>query len=346
MKPAAFLLWWLSAQALVAADEVAASDAQWGPVTVAREVIRPGEKKKFSFLGERTFEGSFIDFAVFVAHGTSPGPSLCVTSAIHGDEVNSVEIARRSFANVDAKTLAGTLIVLPAINASGFRTMNRYMPDRRDLNRYFPGSPNGSVAAILADAVFRGIVRRGCTHLVDLHTGSNLRTNLPQIRVDTSAANALAMAHGFGVGIIVSGEGPAGSLRREAMRVGIPAIIFEAGPPFVFLEQQIERGTRGVHNVMVHLGMLVSAEPPEHAQTLGKSFWVRVPRGQGGIYLPAVTLGAVVTKGQLMATVTDPMTDVAHEIRAQQPGVVVGMALPQVVLSGYGLFHVGDVMNP
>ena len=237
---------------IASANAFAAVAAEWGPIQIGSETINPAEKKKFTFTGERTFEGSFIDFAVFAARGAHPGPTLCVTSAIHGDEINSTEIARRVFAGVDASALSGTLIVLPAINASGFRTMTRYMPDRRDLNRYFPGDANGSVASIVAATVFTGVIRQ-CTQLIDLHTASNLRTNLPQLRVDTSVPAALDLARHFGVGIIVAGAGPPGSLRREAMRVGIPAIIYEAGPPLIFVVDEIEKGTRGVRNVMAHL---------------------------------------------------------------------------------------------
>jgi predicted deacylase len=320
------------------AQSVSAGD--WGAVDIAKERLAPGERKKFTFVGERTFEGSFIDFAVFAARGIRSGPTLCVTSAIHGDEVNSVEIARRAFASVEAKDLSGTLVVLPAINSSGFRTANRYLPDRRDLNRFFPGNPNGSVASILADAVFAGVIK-DCSYLIDLHTGSNFRTNVPQIRVDVDEPEALELARSFGVGIIIPGAGPSGSLRREAMRVGVPSIIYEAGPPYIFRESEIARGTEGIRNVMSHLGMISQNEKPPRARMLGKSRWIRVPRGQGGIYLSRVELGDDVEKGQLLATVTDPVTDKVNEIRAEEAGVVVGLALPQVVLSGSGLVHVG-----
>jgi predicted deacylase len=333
----------LAACVFVMSTNVAAIAADWGPVTIARQTIEPGEKKKFTFIDRRTFEGGFIDFGVFAARGSKPGPMLCITSGIHGDEINSTEIARRSFAEVDPKALSGTLVVLPAINASGFRTMNRYMPDRRDLNRAFPGSPNGSVAAIVADAVFSGVIRGGCTHLIDLHTGSNYRTNMPQIRADAASAETMEMARRFGVGVIVSSAGPKGSLRREAMRVGIPAIIYEAGPPYVFVEPEIVRGAQGIRNVMAYLGMLESKETPPQAHILRDSRWIRVPRGKGGIYLPVVKLGDSVTPGQLLATVTDPISDVSYEIRSESPGVIVGMALPQVVLSGYGLLHIGEL---
>jgi predicted deacylase len=271
-----------------------------------------------------------------------PGPTLCLTSAIHGDEVNSVEIARRVFAGVDARTMAGMLVVLPAVNSYGFRTKGRNMPDRRDLNRAFPGNLNGSVASIVAAEVF-GRVITGCGYLIDLHTGSNLRTNLPQVRVDTGNAKAVQLATHFGVGIVVAGEGPDGSLRREAVKAGIPAIIYEAGPPYVFVEPEIARGTQGVRNVMTYLGMTPGPPDTAPAQWLERSRWLRVPHRQGGIYLPTVSVGDAVEAGQLVATVTDPVADQVHEIRANEDGVVIGMSLPQVVLSGSALIHVGIV---
>jgi predicted deacylase len=316
--------------------------ADWGAVEIANERIAPGELRRFTYHGERSFEGSFVDFPVFVARGVQPGPTLCVTSGIHGDEVNSVEIARRVFAEVEPSELSGTLVVLPSVNTLGFRTRQRNMVDRRDLNRAFPGSANGSVASIVAHTVFDGVIL-GCSHLIDLHTGSNLRTNYPQVRADDSNPRALELAHWFGVGLIITGPGPNGSIRREATLRGIPAITYEAGPPYVFLESEIERGVEGVRNVMARLAM-TSAPPSESvSKVLVRSRWLRVPRGWGGIYLPRVRLGDSVSEGQLLATIADPVTDQVHELRADIGGLVIGMSLPQVVLSGSALFHIGEV---
>jgi predicted deacylase len=315
---------------------------EWTTLEILGQRIAPGDKGKFAFSTERTFEGAFLDIPVFAAHGGTPGLTLCVTSGIHGDEINSVEIARRAFAAVDAKRLKGTLIVLPVINASGFRTMQRYMPDRRDLNRAFPGSTRGSVAAIVAGAVFENVVKR-CDRLVDLHTGSNYRTNMAQIRVDVKDAHAFELAKHFGSGIIVAGAGPNGSLRREATKAGVPAIIYESGPPYVFVEKEIETGVEGLLNVLDFLEMYEGGREVRHCEVLTRSTWVRVPRGKGGIYLPSVRLGDRVGKGDLLATVTDPLTDEAYRIVSDVDGLVVGGALPQVVLSGYGLFHIGQV---
>ena len=316
--------------------------AQWGPIDMQSAVVEPGAKQKSYFSTERSFEGVFLDTALWTARGALTGPTLCIVSGIHGDEINSVEIARRSFHQVDPKRLKGTLIVVPVANALGFRTMNRYMIDRRDLNRAFPGSVDGSVTSIVANTLFERVIQR-CNYLIDLHTGSNFRTNVAQIRVDMAHPRSLALAENFGVGVIVGGAGPRGSLRREAVDAGAAAIIYEAGPPYVFLENEIALGTRGVFNVMSFLDMYETAGEHAKSKKVVRSSWIRVPKGQGGIFLTSVKLGAEVKPGDLLGTVTDPLTDVTHEIRASGAGVVIGAALPQVVLSGYGVFHIGQI---
>jgi uncharacterized protein len=316
--------------------------ADWGTLEIAHERIAPGEQRRFTYEGKRSFEGSFVDFPVFVARGVQPGPTLCVTSGIHGDEVNSVEIARRVFAGVEPAELSGTLVVLPSVNTLGFRTRQRNMVDRRDLNRAFPGNANGSVASIVAHTVFNGVIL-GCDYLIDLHTGSNLRTNYPQVRADQNNPRAMELAHWFGVGLIITGPGPNGSIRREATQRGIPSIVYEAGPPYVFLEAEIERGVEGVRNVMSRLAMTAAPPSESVSKVLVRSRWMRVPRGWGGIYLPRVGVGDTVSKGQLLATIADPVTDEVRELRANMGGVVIGMSLAQVVISGSALFHIGEI---
>jgi predicted deacylase len=316
--------------------------AAWGPIDLKSVVVAPGTKQKGRFQERATFEGSFLDSALWAARGAAPGPTLCVVAAIHGDEINSFEIARRSFHRIDPALLKGTMIVVPEANAAGFRNRNRYIMDRRDLNRAFPGSRRGSDTSLVASILFERVIRN-CNYLVDLHTGSNFRSNIAQIRVDMKNAQALALAENFGVGVIIGGAGPRGSLRRAAVEAGVPAIIYEAGPPYVFLEREIELGMQGVLNVMDYLGMYESGVPRARPKKLLSSSWVRVPPGQGGVFLTEVTLGDAVKEGQLLGTVADPVTDEVHEIRASRSGVVIGAALPQVVLSGYGVFHVGEI---
>lgn len=318
-----------------------AETADWGAVEVWGNSVEPGTRRRFPAVDPRGFEASFLNMPVFIARGAKPGPTLCVTAAIHGDETNSVEIARRVFAGVDPATLAGMLYTLPMVNADGFRSRNRQVTDGRDLNRSFPGNANGSVASLLAHFVFTELAAH-CDAVVDLHTGSNLRSNYPQVRVDLESEASTELAKRFGVGLVLGGSGPEGSLRGEMLRAGIPAIIYEGGGPLLFQEEEIVRGVEGVRNVMHYLGMAEVpnyevAEPTLYQRTR----WLRVPRGQGGFFFPELPLGATVEKGTRMGFVVDPVTDEEHAIISNHAGIIIGMSLPQPVLSGNPLFHLG-----
>lgn len=313
----------------------------WGPLELLERTIPPGEKLKFSYTRSQTFEGAFLDTVVFAARGSRPGPTLCLTALVHGDERNGFEVARKVFADTDAKQLAGTLLALPAVNMNGFRTGSRYMPDRRDLNREFPGSATGSNSSIIAGILHRTATQY-CDALIDLHTGSFDRANLPQIRVDLAHPRALELAKSFGAPVVLGGEGPRGSLRREMMEAGIPAIIYEAGLPLRFEPAEIEKGFEGVRNVMIRMGMIAGRATPStpDARVYARSRWLRVPLGEGGVFYPVKQLGERIAAGDEIAYVEDPFTDRRFVLRADQAGTVIGLAVPQVVFSGYALVHV------
>lgn len=329
--------------ALLAATAAAPLDAaEWGAILVAGREIWPGETKRYPYGGETSFEAAYIDAPVFVARGAHAGPSLCITAGIHGDEINGTEIARRAFSWVNPQDLRGTVIVFPMVNAAGVRSGNRYMQDRRDLNRAFPGTSNGSVTSIVAHTLFTEL-SRNCDYLIDLHTGSFSRSNHPQIRVTGRNNRALELARHFGVGIVVIDEGPNGSIRREAGDIGIPAIIYEAGEPSRFDLDQIASGVQGIESVMAHLGMIVGGKAitvPE-SRIYTQTNWVRVPIGAGGYFFPTVELGQVVRKGDRLGTIIDPLTDRYTAVAADQSGEVIGLAVAQIVLSGYALVHLG-----
>jgi hypothetical protein len=318
---------------------IGAETEAWLPVTVVDREIAPGQSSRFPFIPDRSFEASYLNTPVFVTRGASPGPTLCLSAGIHGDELNGVEIARRVFAHTDPATLKGTLIGLPAINSEGVRTGNRYMSDRRDLNRSFPGTSGGSVASLVAHAIFTEVISR-CDALVDLHTASNNRSNIPQIRADLDNPAIRDLAASFGVGIVVGGEGPDKSLRREAAKAGVTAIIYEAGEPLRFQEDEIARGVEGVGNVMTYLEMIppTGAETPS-SRVFEKSQWIRAKPRHGGFFFPSAGLGDVVEVGDVLGKVVDPFTDVEFPVTTSIAGEIIGMAVPQPVLSGYGLFH-------
>lgn len=325
---------------LVATPSVIASDAEdWSELTLVGREIGVGTKSRFPFIPDRSFEASYLNMPVFVARGFAPGPTLCLTAGVHGDELNGVEVARRAFLQSNPKKMRGTLIVLPTINATGVRTGSRYLSDRRDLNRAFPGRAGGSVAALIAHAVFSDVLHH-CDALVDLHTASNKRTNLPQIRADISNPDIRKLAIHFGLGIVIGGSGPDGSLRREAAKAGIPSIIYEAGEPNRFQEHEIERGVKGVENVMAFLDMTagVDQEIPG-ARVYEKSRWVRTAPDSGGFFFPMAELGANVNKGDTLGMVVDPLTDERNAVISPISGKIIGMAVSQPVLSGYALFN-------
>lgn len=324
---------------LLSSIATGSSTDDWGPVELLGRTVSPGTTSKFAFIPDQSFEASYLNTPVFVARGVEPGPTLCITAGVHGDELNGVEVARRAFSRVNPRTLRGTLIALPAINAEGVRTGNRYLSDRRDLNRAFPGREGGSVASLIAFAVFNLV--RGCDALVDLHTASNNRVNLPQIRADISDPDIRELGVHFGLGIVVAGKGPDGSLRREATNAGIPAIIYEAGEPYRFQDDEVDRGVEGIENIMAYLNMTdrEEVEIPD-TRVYEKARWIRVAPGEGGFFFPSASLGDLIQPGNRLGQVIDPLTDASFDVMTSIRGEIIGMALPQPVLSGYALFHV------
>jgi hypothetical protein len=222
---------------------------------------------------------------------------------------------------------------------AGLRSGSRYLPDRRDLNRAFPGSPEGSLASRIAHALYQGVIRH-CQSLIDLHTGSANRTNLPQIRTDLESPRALALARSFGVGVVLHGRGPRGSLRRAVLDAGLPAVIYEAGEPLRFEENEIARGVEGVRNVMADLGMIAGAPKRRPSEVYRKTSWVRAGDAIG-VFLTPRQPGDVVRKGDVLGSVTDPVTEESATIVAPRDARIIGMAVPQIALPGYGLFHLG-----
>ena len=324
------------------AAKVDSSADNWGALKALGAEIQPGTKQKLHSMPMTDFVGMRMAVPVWIARGQRPGKTLAITAGIHGDELNGIEVARRVFVETDPKQLSGTLVVLPVLNRHGFLAGSRYMSDRRDLNRAFPGSARGSSASIVADSVFPAVIQRADA-LVDLHTASDSRINLPQIRTDLSSPRALDLARHFGVGVVLNGAGPKGSLRRTALDSGIPSIIYEAGGVHVLQTEEIERGVIGVHNVMRHLGMIPSdpdADSPK-ATVYMKTRWLRAPAGAAGMFLTTHKPGHEVARGQKLGEVVDPLSDAIFPVIAPVDGVIIGMEVPNVVYSGDALFHLG-----
>ncbi|HTF95698.1 MAG TPA: succinylglutamate desuccinylase/aspartoacylase family protein [Cellvibrio sp.] len=276
---------------------------------------------------------------VLVVNGANPGKTLCLTAAVHGDELNGIEMIRRVIFEINPANLNGTIIGVPVANIMGFRRNSRYLPDRRDWNRYFPGNTHGSSASRLAHSFFSKIIMQ-CDALVDLHTGSFHRTNLPQLRADLSDENVARLAQSFGVIAVLNSRGHPNSLRAAAVRAGIPSVTLEAGEPMAMQRDVVEEGVLAINTLLAKAGMYGKQKRWNRiAPVYYRSTWVRA--NQSGILFSKATLGQRVKEDDVLGTVTDPITNARTTIKSPYQGRILGMALDQVVLPGFAAYHIG-----
>lgn len=276
---------------------------------------------------------------VLVVNGRHPGKTLCLTGAVHGDELNGIEMIRRIMYQLDPEKVSGAVIGVPVVNLMGFRRGTRYLPDRRDLNRFFPGNTYGSSASRIAHSFFNNVVKH-CDALVDLHTGSFHRTNLTQLRADLSNEAVANLAQSFGQITVLNSRGNPGSLRASAVRAGIPAVTVEAGEPLRLQNDVVAEGAKAIETLLGKMGIYGRVSKwTRQAPVYYKSSWVRAD--QSGILFSRVPLGKRVVKGEVLGTVTDPITNARSDIVSPFNGRVLGMALDQVVMPGFAAYHIG-----
>ena len=312
-----------------------AGSARAEPLALLGQAIEPGQTYRLPLpVGDSV--GGESSTPVLVVAGAQSGPVVCLTGGIHGDELNGVEVVRRSLTRAKPGELRGTLVGVPIVNLAAFRRGSRYLPDRRDLNRFFPGNARGSSAARLARSLFD--VLRHCDALVDVHSGSFHRTNLPQVRGDLRKPDVLRLAKAFGSELAVHNEGRPGTLRRAATEAGIPAIAYEAGEPMRFQEDAIDLGVAGVELLLASMNVRPAPAAERAAPAIYfRSRWVRAD--DGGILSARARLGDLVQPNQVLGTVFDPISNRRSKIRAPERGRVIGVAIDQLVMPGYAAFH-------
>ena len=273
-----------------------------------------------------------------MVHGQRPGPRLWLSAAVHGDELNGVEIIREVMGRLDPAKLRGSVIAVPIVNVFGFIHQSRYLPDRRDLNRSFPGSPKGSMAGRLAHLFMKHIVE-GCDFGIDLHTGSHHRTNLPQIRADLRDPTTRRCAEIFRSPVIMHSQTRDGSLREAATRRGIRVLLFEAGEPLRFDKDAIDLGVKGILRVMGELGIRARRVKPKLFRPIevSESAWIRARRS--GILRLQVELGQRVGKRQPVATISDAFGEDSFKVVAPAEGFVIGQNSNPLVNQGDAILH-------
>ena len=311
-------------------------------IEIAGVSVKAGSRQSIDIALPSFYTHSAASMPVHVVHGRKPGPCVLVCGAIHGDEINGVEIIRRILTHKLINNIQGTLIAIPVVNVFGFVSKSRYLPDRRDLNRAFPGSETGSMAARLANTLMTEIIPH-CTHVIDLHTGAVNRENLPQIRAKlTDEPITEAMARAFGVPVILNANLVEGTFRAAASERGIPVILYEAGEALRFEEVAIRAGVKGVLGVMSHLGMRRKSAKHKDTKTLiaNASQWIRA--GQSGILRSLVASGSKVECGEVLAHINDPLGENSEAVLSPIAGIVIGKTNLPLVFEGEAVFHIAS----
>lgn len=313
--------------------------------TLAGHTIAPGERQNLAIPISHQVTGLAANLALQVVHGIRPGPVVFVSAAIHGDEIIGTAIIQKLIQRIDPMDMAGTLILAPAVNIFGFVQHSRYLPDRRDLNRSFPGNPNGSLAGQLAACFLENVI--GPADLgIDLHTAAIHRYNLPQIRIAAKDPYLAKLAGVFGAPVVMESPLRPGSMRALAAEQGTPMLLLEAGEALRFDRLSIEVGALGIARVMAHLGMIA---PDESFASVGnsarshKSSWMRSPRG--GVSHRVRKSGDIVHAGDVLAVVTGLFGEEAQPIVSSIDGIIIGHATLPVVHQGDAIFHVAEVAH-
>jgi predicted deacylase len=312
------------------------------PIQIGGVTVNPGGRRTLALPMARLPTGTHITLAVEVVCGLRPGPRLWLDAAIHGDELNGIEIIREVLRTVHPRTLRGTIVAVPIVNVFGFVNESRYLPDRRDLNRSFPGSPRGSLAAQLAHLFLTEVVDR-CQYGIDFHTGSDHRTNLPQLRVDLSMPEVERLSKAFGAPVTVHAQYRDGSLRAACTKRDIPLLVYEGGEAHRFNEQVIRAGVEGTMRVLAELDMCPGDGLPSARPTVvvHNTAWERASRG--GIVRIDVHPGQQVERGEVLGVIADALGTRPARVRASRDGIVVGYTRNPLVNRGEALVHIADV---
>ncbi len=308
--------------------------------TIGGEAVAPGTRQRVDLKISTLANATSMDLPVHVVNGQQRGPTFFLSAAVHGDEIQGVEIIRRVLLHPALREVKGTLLAVPIVNHFGFITHSRYMADRRDLNRSFPGSDRGSLASLLADLFFREVVLR-CQYGVDLHTAALHRMNLPQIRVAPRDAELLKLAEAFAPPVVLVSKLRDKSLRLTAAAEGVKVLLYEGGEALRFDEPSIEAGGKGVLRVMAALGMIAEAPrtAAHHGVTIATaSTWVRAP--EGGILHTLRRCGDRVGRKEVIGVVADPVGGHSVPVVAADDGMIIGRTQLPLVNRGDALFHI------
>ncbi|WP_049934758.1 succinylglutamate desuccinylase/aspartoacylase family protein [Haloplanus natans] len=317
------------------------SDDQPRPFRIDAD-IDPGEKRQFRFEVSKTYLGDPVEIPVTVVNGEGDGPRICLTAALHGDELNGVKVLQEVADRYRPGDIHGTLVCLHVVNVPGYQAQQRYLPIYdQDLNRSFPGKERSNTAERIAHAVYHRFVSQ-CDLGLDFHTSTRNRTTMYHARADIGSPETERLAAAFGTNVILSGEGDAGSLRAVASRNGVPTITVEMGKAHRFQPGLIEKALSGVENVLAEYGVYPegTVTEPSWRTVMGpneEKRWLRADTG--GLVEMQWGPNPLVHEGDAICTISDHFKDRERVVEAPFTGLIVGVLENPVALPGHPICH-------
>ncbi|MFT6106365.1 MAG: putative deacylase [Rickettsiales bacterium] len=308
--------------------------------------IEPGERKIISLQVAKLYDFTEVNIPIEVIRGKEDGPTLFVSACLHGDEINGVEIVKRLLNHKLLKKIKGTLIAIPIVNVFGFNDKSRYLPDRRDLNRCFPGAEKGSLASRIAFKFMKEIVSK-CDYGIDLHTAAIHRNNLPQIRACLDDDKTKSLAEIFNVPVLINSDIRDGSLRQSARELNIPMLLFEGGEALRFNDKIATCALRGILSLMREIGMLNNNDykiiKKKETFIARSSYWMRAPHS--GTIVLKKKLGDFVKKDQLLGIISDPFGKYKFKVTSKYEGIIIGLVTLPLVNNGDAVAHIATFKN-
>lgn len=325
-------------------------------MSISNEMSSQNKNKRIVILGQEIIPGKHYELNLSVAklHSSTPvqipihvvrakedGPTIVLMAGMHGDEINGIEIIRRIIRKKLNHPMKGTVICIPIFNIFGFLNLKRELPDGRDLNRSFPGTPNGSLASQFAYQFMKEIAPI-VDIIIDFHTGAALRNNYPQVRCDFDDKESVEIAKVFNAPIILDSNLIPKTIREAIQKLGKKYLLFEGGKANSIEENIVEEGINGAKRVLGYFGMRtfkIDISLDREPRFIVDSKWIRATHS--GLFLPQITNGSSVKKGDTLGIVMDPFGKIERKIKASKAAVVICVNEAPIVYKGDAILHIG-----
>ena len=314
-------------------------------ITIFNETILPGKSKTINMQIGKLHTMTDLHIPIIVERSKKEGPVVLLTAGLHGDEINGTEIVRELIVKKINKPKRGTIICIPVINIFGFVNQTREFPDGRDLNRIFPGSKTGSLASQFAYYILKEIIPH-IDYAIDFHAGGAQRFNAPQIRIVPNNAELKTLSDVFGAPFTLYSNNISGSFRSSCDKMNVKMLLFEGGKSVDINNGVTKEAVEGTKRFLTHFDMLKNKHEiskPHQTIYIETSDWIRA--NFSGMFHGLKQIGSYVTKGELLATISDPFGKVSHKLKAPHAGYLINVNDAPIVYQGDAVFHISTKLE-